>query len=94
MKDILFWLYLVNSVLLINHEIESAYWHEWKLTDMLIWDNSRVLHAVEGCDPKYPRRVHRTTIRGDYGLGRFEGGKKIGEVHREVAPLSLPETVE
>ena len=31
MKDILFWLYLVNSVLLINHEIESAYWHEWKL---------------------------------------------------------------
>ena len=31
MKDILFWLYLVNSVLLINHEIESAYWHEWQL---------------------------------------------------------------
>jgi hypothetical protein len=27
----LFWLYLVNSVLLINHEIDSAYWNEWKL---------------------------------------------------------------
>lgn len=68
----------------------QPYWHQWKPTDMLIWDNLRVLHAVEGCDPKYERRMHRTTIKGDYGLGRFEGGKKIGEVKREVAPLLLP----
>ena len=25
----------------------------------------------------------RTTIKGDYGLGYFEDGKKIGEVYRE-----------
>ena len=31
MLNILFWLYLINAVLLINHEIDSAYWHEWKL---------------------------------------------------------------
>ncbi|MFB0564311.1 MAG: DUF6713 family protein [Candidatus Aminicenantaceae bacterium] len=31
MSDILFWLYLLNSVLLINHEIDSAYWKEWEL---------------------------------------------------------------
>ena len=31
MQNVLFWLYLVNAVLLINHEIDSAYWHEWKL---------------------------------------------------------------
>ena len=31
MYDILFWLYLINSILLINHEIDSAYWKEWKL---------------------------------------------------------------
>ena len=68
----------------------TPYWHRWKPTDMLIWDNHRVLHAVEGCDPKYERRMHRTTIKGDYGLGRFEDGKKIGEVKREVAPLALP----
>jgi taurine dioxygenase len=68
----------------------NAYWHDWKLTDMLIWDNHRILHSVEGCDPRYERRMHRTTIRGDYGLGRFEHGKKIGEVKREVAPLALP----
>lgn len=31
MADVLFWLYLINSVLLINHEIDSAYWKEWNL---------------------------------------------------------------
>jgi hypothetical protein len=29
--DALFWLYLINSILLINHEIDSAYWKEWEL---------------------------------------------------------------
>ena len=31
MSNPLFWIYLVNSVLLINHEIDSAYWNEWEL---------------------------------------------------------------
>jgi len=31
MADLLLGLYLVNSVLLINHEIDSAYWKEWDL---------------------------------------------------------------
>jgi hypothetical protein len=31
MWEALFWIYLVNSVLLINHEIDSAYWQEWEL---------------------------------------------------------------
>lgn len=31
MVDFLFWLYLSNSVLLINHEIDSAYWKEWEM---------------------------------------------------------------
>jgi hypothetical protein len=28
---ILFWLYLINAILLINHEIDSAFWKEWEL---------------------------------------------------------------
>ncbi len=67
----------------------NPYWHEWKPTDMLLWENGRLLHAVEGCDPKWERRMHRTTLKGDYGLGYFEDGKKIGEVQRELAPLDL-----
>jgi len=75
----------------VCHEINRlgagscAYWHDWSPTDMVIWDNHRMVHAVEGCDAKYERRTLRTTIKGDYGLGYFEDGKKIGEVYREVA---------
>lgn len=74
----------------ICHEINrlgrgnAAYWHDWKPTDMVIWDNWRMVHAVEGCDAKYERQTLRTTIKGDYGLGYFEDGKKIGEVYRQV----------
>ncbi|MFC2156531.1 DUF6713 family protein [Acidobacteriota bacterium] len=31
MSDILFWMYMTNSILLIIHEIDSAYWKEWDL---------------------------------------------------------------
>jgi hypothetical protein len=31
MSEFLPWCYLVNSVLLIVHEIDSAYWEEWNL---------------------------------------------------------------
>jgi taurine dioxygenase len=49
-----------------------AYFHQWSLTDMLIWDNWRILHRVTGSHPPHRRTVQRTTIKGDYGLGRFE----------------------
>lgn len=62
---------------------ELSYWHKWCPSDMLIWDNTRVLHAVTGHDPALDRTMQRTTIRGDYGLGRFEndaaGGKILSE---------------
>ncbi len=51
---------------------DLCYFHEWSPTDMLIWDNWRVLHAVSGMPPSCSRAMHRTTIKGDYGLGRFE----------------------
>ena len=49
-----------------------SYFHQWEPGHMVIWDNWRVLHAVSGMPPEYPRCMHRTTIKGDYGLGRFE----------------------
>jgi taurine dioxygenase len=51
---------------------ELAYFHRWRPTDMVIWDNWRVLHSVSGSAPEHGRCMHRTTIAGDYGLGRFE----------------------
>ena len=52
--------------------VVKPYHHTWHETDMVIWDNLRVLHEACGCPPDEERVVHRTTIRGDYGLGRFE----------------------
>ncbi len=33
-KPIIIWLYLLNAAVLITHEIDSAYWHEWELFGM------------------------------------------------------------
>ena len=30
-SKVLFWLYLANAILLIIHEIDSAFWKEWEL---------------------------------------------------------------
>ena len=51
---------------------DLCYFHEWQPTDMLIWDNWRCLHRGSGMSPEHTRCMHRTTIEGDYGLGRFE----------------------
>ena len=48
------------------------YHHKWSPTDMVIWDNWRFIHSVGGNPAQYPRQMQRTTIEGDYGLGRFE----------------------
>jgi len=56
-------------------DVEKAlkpYVHQWKPTDMLAWDNWRMLHMACGCNPEQERIMHRTTIKGDYGLGRWE----------------------
>jgi taurine dioxygenase len=50
-----------------------SYHHKWRPTDMVIWDNTRMLHCVSGCRPQDFRLMYRTTIKGDYGLGRWEG---------------------
>lgn len=53
-------------------QVLKPYYHQWKPTDMLLWDNWRMLHMACGCDPNQERIMHRTTIKGDYGLGRWE----------------------
>jgi hypothetical protein len=33
-KRVLSWLYLTNATILITHQIDAAYWHEWDLFGM------------------------------------------------------------
>lgn len=48
----------------------GSYFHEWREGDMVLWDNWRVLHCAQGVTPDQTRVMQRTTIRGDYALGR------------------------
>jgi taurine dioxygenase len=50
----------------------TPYYHHWQPTELMAWDNWRMLHSVTGTRPVNRRRMQRTTILGDYGLGYFE----------------------
>jgi taurine dioxygenase len=56
---------------LVDH-IDScpSYRHAWGDREMVLWDNWRMLHAVTGGPVDEVRIMRRTTIGGDYGLGR------------------------
>ncbi len=54
--------------------VMNPYYHPWKVGEMVAWDNTRLLHKACGHPPGATRVMHRTTIQGDYGLGRFEDG--------------------
>ena len=59
-----------------QHIVQSphVYQHDWKLGDMVLWDNWRLLHSSAGSPPDEERWLLRTTIEGDYGLGSVEAG--------------------
>jgi taurine dioxygenase len=61
-----------------------SYHHKWRAGDMAIWDNLRMLHAVSGCDPQGSRLMYRTTIKGDYGHGRWDTVTADGRVPEQV----------
>lgn len=60
---------------------ELAYYHSWRPGDMMLWDNWRTLHCATGVAPDAVRILQRTTLKGDYQLGRVlhEGATAHGE---------------
>ncbi|ATI80675.1 TauD/TfdA dioxygenase family protein [Sphingobium yanoikuyae] len=48
-----------------------AYFHEWEKNDMLVWDNWRMIHMANGVPLDCARSARRTTIMGDYAVGRY-----------------------
>jgi taurine dioxygenase len=56
---------------LAHHIIDGpAYHHTWSTGEMILWDNWRMLHSVTPTPVDEQRVMQRTTIRGDYGVGR------------------------
>ena len=48
-----------------------AYSHKWQRNDMVVWDNWRVIHSATGVPLDCARSARRTTISGDYKVGRY-----------------------
>jgi taurine dioxygenase len=58
---------------LAEHLVDArfAYFHKWQENDILVWDNWRMIHSAEGVPLDCSRSARRTTIVGDYNLGRY-----------------------
>jgi len=52
--------------------VMKPYYHVWQPGDMVIWDNTRVLHEATGSNPAEEREIHRTTIKGPDCHGHWE----------------------
>ena len=61
---------LLREVIAHCTDPDAAYFHQWREGDMVLWDNWRVLHCATGVPPEQTRVMQRTTIKGDYALGR------------------------
>ncbi len=61
---------LLREVIAHCTDPATAYFHDWRDGDMVLWDNWRVLHCATGVPRDQTRVMQRTTIRGDYALGR------------------------
>ncbi len=71
---------LLREVIAHCTDPAAAWFHDWREGDMVLWDNWRVLHCATGVPPDQTRVMQRTTIRGDYALGRKLDGAAQGMV--------------
>jgi alpha-ketoglutarate-dependent taurine dioxygenase len=44
---------------------DRVYRHEWSVGDLIIWDNTGVMHRVRPYEAASAREMHRTTMSGD-----------------------------
>jgi len=44
---------------------ELAWYQQWRVGDLILWDNRCVMHRRDAFDPAARRVMHRTQIKGD-----------------------------
>ena len=47
---------------------QYVYRHSWRMGDLLIWDNTGVMHRVDPYPLESGRMLHRTTLVGEEAL--------------------------
>jgi len=56
---------LLNGLLAWATRPDFVYRHQWRVGDLVIWDNRGALHRALPYDFNSPRLMHRTTLLGD-----------------------------
>jgi alpha-ketoglutarate-dependent taurine dioxygenase len=59
---------LIDRLQAFATQPQYIYRHEWRMGDLLIWDNTGVMHRVEPYPPESGRLLHRTTLVGEEAL--------------------------
>jgi alpha-ketoglutarate-dependent taurine dioxygenase len=59
---------LLADLLVRSTRADRVYRHEWRLGDLVIWDNRGVLHRALPYDAASDRDMHRTTLHGDEAI--------------------------
>jgi taurine dioxygenase len=71
---------------LADHVFASpSYHHKWSTQEMVLWDNWRMLHSVSLIPMDDDRMMQRTTIAGDYGLGRLVSNEDFAARRSQAA---------
>ncbi len=55
---------LLDRLMKWSTQPQYVYRHEWRMGDMLMWDNTGTMHRVLSFDHSCGRRLHRTTLKG------------------------------
>ncbi len=53
---------LLKELAAVMTRPECVYRHEWRMGDVMLWDNGRTCHRRDPIDPDVPRLAKRTTI--------------------------------
>ena len=56
---------LLNELWSVTVAAENTWHHEWRVGDVLIWDNRCTMHRRDKFDSDSSRIMHRTQIKGD-----------------------------
>jgi alpha-ketoglutarate-dependent taurine dioxygenase len=59
---------LLDELLEWSTQERFRYTHEWAVGDLVMWDNTGMLHRAQPYDPSSERTLHRTTIFGDEAI--------------------------
>ena len=59
---------LIERLMKWSEQPDYTYRHEWRLGDLVIWDNTGAMHRVMPFDAESRREFHRCTLNGEEAI--------------------------